>query len=68
MSSETPAAHLARLKIMFPAWSIWHGTATNEYHAAPPAGSGHRELVTAKSVPELETMISDAEKGPGYER
>jgi len=60
MSSETPAAHLARLKVSYPAWSIWKGAATGSYWAAPPPGHPHGELICAPTPGELEAKLSAA--------
>lgn len=61
MSGETPAAHLARIKVTFAQWSIWHGTATGQWHAAPPEWHRHRELVSAPDLGALETAIIEAD-------
>ncbi|HEY3955597.1 MAG TPA: hypothetical protein VGM53_19685 [Streptosporangiaceae bacterium] len=61
MTSETPAAHLARLKVAYPVWTLWKGEATGEYWAQPPKGHPHRELIHAADVPALEAAIGEAE-------
>lgn len=61
MSSETPAEHLARIKIMFPTWQIWRGKTTGEFWACPPSGPSDQTLITRATLPELETAIADAE-------
>lgn len=60
-ASETPAAHLARMKTEFPSWTWWRGTSTNEFWAAPPKDYPHQELLSAATVGELEVMVRDAE-------
>ena len=60
-ASETPAAHLARLKVTFPSWRFWRGEHTNEFWAAPPVDSPHKELVSAPTVPELEAKVREIE-------
>jgi hypothetical protein len=61
MSSETPAAHLARLKTEFPAWKLWHGDVTGHYWAAPPPGHKDQTLVSAPDVTLLEQRIREIE-------
>jgi hypothetical protein len=61
MSSESPAAHLARLKVEFQSWRFWRGEHTHEFWAQPPPDSPHRELVSAPSVPELEAKVREFE-------
>jgi hypothetical protein len=61
MSSETPAEHLARLKIEFPAWKLWKGTSTGEFWGMPPAGHPRKHLVSAVTVEQLEERIRAAE-------
>lgn len=58
--SETPAGHLARLKIAYPLWSIWRGNSTNEYLAAPPPGV-RQTLVIEADLPALEAKIIEIE-------
>jgi hypothetical protein len=62
VSSETPAAHLARLKVSYPQWRIWRGEQTNEYWAAPPPGHDRQALVDAPDLPALEAKISEIER------
>ena len=61
MSNETPAAHLARLKVQFPDWSFWKGQATGHFWATPPPDAPVQELLSARTVPELEVLVRDAE-------
>jgi hypothetical protein len=60
MSSDTPAAQLARLKEQFPGWSFWQGEHTGDFWAAPPPG-GPQGLLSAATVPELEALVREAE-------
>ncbi len=63
MSSETPAAHLARLKVTYRTWRIWKGSHTDEWWAAPPPGHPHQILIHAETLPELEGKLIRAEAG-----
>jgi hypothetical protein len=61
-STETPAAHLARLKVQHPAWTIWRAWGEEtEYRAMPPRDTD-QVLLTAPTVPELEVAIQAAER------
>jgi LPS sulfotransferase NodH len=61
VTGETPAAHLARLKVTYPAWTFWKGEQTGEYWAQPPARHEHQQLVHAATVDALEARIRDIE-------
>lgn len=65
MSNETPASHLARLKVEFQSWRFWRGTHADEFWAAPPADSPHQELISAPTVGELETKVREIESWRG---
>jgi hypothetical protein len=65
--SETPTAHLARLRTKYPAWRFWRGDQTDEFWACPPK-DGDQMLLSASSVAVLETLVDQADRGPGYER
>ena len=61
MASETPAGHLARLKVTFPLWQFWRGDSTGEFWAAPPAGHPQQALISAPDLPALEAAVIEAE-------
>ena len=63
MSSETPATHLARIKVTYPHWQFWQGNQTRDYWAAPPPGHPQQELLNAPDLPALEAKIVQAEAG-----
>lgn len=60
-NTETPAAHLARLKVQHPAWAIWKSSAADEYVAAPPPGV-RQTLVIEANLPALEARILEIER------
>lgn len=63
MSSESPAAHAARIKVQFPLWQLWQGKTTGEWWAAPPPGHPRQELLSAPDLAALEAKIVQAEAG-----
>jgi hypothetical protein len=63
--STTPAAHLARLKVAYPTWSI-HAIEPGKdtgYTAQRQAGQGGLQHLYAPTVPELETALRQAANG-----
>jgi hypothetical protein len=63
VTGETPAAHLTRLRITFPGWSLWRGRQTGEFWAAPPSPHPHHGLIHAPDLAALEAKIIQAERG-----
>ena len=61
MSSEQPSEHLARIKRMFPLWSIRHVTEGHGWTAHRP---GYRR-VWAATLPDLEARLLDVQRGRG---
>ena len=61
MSSEQPSEHLARIKRMFPLWSIRPVSQGHGWTAHRP---GYRH-VWAATLPDLEARLLDVQRGRG---
>jgi hypothetical protein len=61
MSSEQPSEHLARIKRMFPLWSI---RPVSEGHGWTAHRPGYRD-VWAATLPDLEARLLDVRRGRG---
>jgi hypothetical protein len=61
-ASESDAEHIARLKATYPHWTIWRGTVTGAWWAAPPAAHPTRELLSAANLAGLEIALQRAEE------
>ena len=64
MSSEQPSEHLARIKRMFPLWSIRPVSQGRGWTARRPG----YPRVWAATLPDLEARLRDAQRrrGPGH--
>jgi hypothetical protein len=61
MSSEQPSEHLARIKRMFPLWSIRPVSQGHGWTAHRPG----YPRVWAATLPDLEARLRDAQRGRG---
>ena len=61
MSSEQPSEHLARIKRMFPLWSIRHVTEGRAWTAHRPG----YPRVWAATLTDLEARLLDVRRGRG---
>jgi hypothetical protein len=59
--SRTPAAHLARLKVTYQAWSIQRASEGTGFTAEHRDESGGLRSIFAPTVPELEGALIEAE-------
>ncbi len=59
--SRTDAAHLARLKVTYPAWRIGRGVPNGPQFVAVERDTARR--ITAATLTELETLLGRPEEG-----
>jgi hypothetical protein len=62
--SRTPAAHLARLKVTYPAWSIRRVTSGQGYTAQRRDTRGGLRSIYAPDLASLETALAEALEHP----
>jgi hypothetical protein len=59
-------AQLARLRRLYPGWSIWRGESTGDYWAMPPRGHpGPAALIGARDLDELARSLAEAALAAG---